>query len=263
MTIKEVEQALEIPRATIRYYEKENLINPSRTGNSYREYSAEDVATLKKIIILRKVGMSVADIEDFLNEDVSLQSLLEKNITELQEKMKELEGAINVCKIMQNKNEDINTFDEEYYWQEIRTEEKAGNKFLELVNDVVEYEKKYGDHVRKAIFKKKVIFTEFELINEEGEFIYSPKEAVLRALGSCLLVGVLWCVMDGGKLNSFIEGFFWPFICILIYSIFGLPVHLLGKKHPKAAGIIKKIGIGLAVALVVFLLLIAFFGEEA
>jgi len=41
MTIKELEQELEIPRATIRFYEKENLISPKRGANSYREYSNE------------------------------------------------------------------------------------------------------------------------------------------------------------------------------------------------------------------------------
>ena len=33
MTIKEVEQILNIPRATIRYYEKEKLIDPQRIEN--------------------------------------------------------------------------------------------------------------------------------------------------------------------------------------------------------------------------------------
>ena len=242
MTIKEVEQALEIPRATIRYYEKENLINPSRTGNSYREYSDEDVATLKKIIILRKIGMSVADIEDFLNEDVSLQSLLEKNITELQEKMKELEGAINVCKIMQNKNEDINTFDEEYYWQEIRTEEKAGNKFLELVNDVVEYE--------RGLFLK-----QFDLVDYEGNLRFDLKESIIRVLSTCLVIGIVWFIIDGREdgIGAFLYGFTWPFVCILVYTIFGLPIHFLGKKHPKAANFIKTIAIKICVGITVIL----------
>lgn len=248
MTIKEIENLLEIPRATVRFYEKEGLIKPERSGNSYREYSDEDIATLKKIIILRKLGMSVSDIKDFLYGDKPLQELLAQNILALEEQMKELAGAINVCKIMQTKNEDRESFDEEFYWNEIRTEEKAGNKFLELVNDVVEFE-------------KNVILKEFELINDEGQFMYGKKESILRALGSCVMVGVLWCAMDGGKVESFVEGFFWPFVCILIYSIFGLPVHFIGKKHPKAADIIKKIGIGLGVALVVGLLLLIIFGE--
>lgn len=41
MTIKELETILELPPATIRYYEQEGLIVPSRRENSYREYSQE------------------------------------------------------------------------------------------------------------------------------------------------------------------------------------------------------------------------------
>ena len=52
MTIKEVEQILEVPRATIRFYEKEGLISPSREENGYRDYSKEDLEKVKKIVIL-------------------------------------------------------------------------------------------------------------------------------------------------------------------------------------------------------------------
>ena len=246
MTIKQLEQELELPRATIRFYEKENLIAPKRGENSYREYSSEDVATLKKIIVLRKIGLSVADIKDALEGKTSLQELLEKNIVGLQEKMKELEGAINVSKKMQIRNEDMNGLDEELYWNEIRVEEKAGNRFLDIVNDVV-------------AFEKGVILKEFELVNEEGQRIYGIKESIFRALGMCVLIGVLWFVLEGKErtVHDFIEGFFWPFICIIITSCFGLPLHFLGKKHPKAAGKIRKVGMILAGVLVILLLVLA------
>ena len=48
MTIKEVEQYLEVPRATVRFYEKEGLIRPERGGNGYRDYSEEDVEKLRQ-----------------------------------------------------------------------------------------------------------------------------------------------------------------------------------------------------------------------
>ena len=67
MTIKEVEQCLGVPRATVRFYEKEGLLSPTRGENGYREYSEEDVVQLKKIIILRKLGFAVSDIEDVLD----------------------------------------------------------------------------------------------------------------------------------------------------------------------------------------------------
>ena len=64
MTIKEIEKLLEIPRATVRFYEKEGLIAPDRKGNGYREYSEEDVEKLRKVIILRKIGILVNDINN-------------------------------------------------------------------------------------------------------------------------------------------------------------------------------------------------------
>jgi len=238
MTIKEVEQMLDVPRATIRFYEKEKLIRPERSGNSYREYSEEDVAALKKIVILRKIGMPVSDIKELLGKKVSLQDMLSKNIVSIEEQMRELEGALKVCKVMQSNNEDIGTFDENYYWEEIRTEEKAGNKFLEIINDVVKFE-------------KNVIFEEFGIADSEGNLICGPKEAALRAFGLCVFAGFVWFFFEGMKWEAFVEGFFWPFVCIIISSVFGLPLYFLGKKHPKAAEIIKKIGIGIVIAFVV------------
>lgn len=249
MTIKEVEQALELQRATIRFYEREKLITPQRSGNAYREYSEEDIATLKKIIILRKIGLSVSEIKDFLDENVPLQELLEKNILELQERMNELEGAIKVCKKMQDRQEDFDTFDEVYYWEEIRKQENAGNKFLDVLNDAF-------------LFEKKVVFEEFDLGDPEGKLRYGKKTAVLKCLGTCLLVGFLWFFLDGMNVEGFVDGFFWPFICIIITSIFGLPLYFLNKKHPKAAATIKKIGDIAVVIFAIAIFLFAIFAEE-
>lgn len=249
MTIKEIEQELGVPRATVRFYEKENLIHPKRSGNSYREYSEEDVAALKKVIILRKIGLSVQEIGDFFQEKASLQELLEKNISELEEKMKELEGAIKVCKKMQSRQETKSSFDEVYYWEEIRTQEKAGNKFLDILNDALKFE-------------KRVVFEELGIADRAGNILYGKEGPILRAIGTCLMVGILWYFLSGREMNSFVEGFFWPFTCIIIYSIVGLPLHFLEKKYPKAAAVIKKVGMGICIALLVLLLLLVIFGEE-
>ena len=248
MTIKQLEQQLEIPRATIRFYEKENLICPQRKGNLYREYSDKDVVILKKIIILRKIGLSVSDIKKLLDGKCSLQSLLEKNIFELKHQIKELEGAISITKIMQNKNEDIFSLDEDMYWTEIHELEKSGLKFKEILNDVIKFE-------------KGIILNEFQLINEEGKLLFGLKESIIRVIGSCIVCGLIWYLFDGQSrtFNNFLEGFFWPFICILISSILELPIYFIGKKNPQLAKKIKKIGIVIAIAITIGLLSIAFF----
>lgn len=57
MNIKEVEKQLSVSRSIIRFYEKEGLLKPERKENNYRDYSEQDIAALKKILVLRKLGL--------------------------------------------------------------------------------------------------------------------------------------------------------------------------------------------------------------
>lgn len=250
MTIKQLEQQLEIPRATIRFYEKENLIHPKRNDNSYREYSDEDVAVLKKIIILRKIGLSVADIKKVLDGECTLLSLLEKNISELENQIKELEGAISVSRLMQDRKEEISGLDENKYWTEIEELEKTGHKFKAIWNDVIEFE-------------KGVILKEFQLVNGEGELLFGSdlKANIARTVGTCVCCGLVWYLLagHGRTIHNFFEGFFWPFVCILFSSVFGLPVYFIGKKNLQLAKKIKKIGTGIAIVFTIGVLALAFF----
>ena len=97
MKIQELEKELNITRSNIRFYEKEGLINPPRKENGYREYSEDDIAKLKKIIIFRKLGISVADIKSIFDGTLSLQTAIDNNIDRLNKEIEELNGLIEVC----------------------------------------------------------------------------------------------------------------------------------------------------------------------
>lgn len=73
MKIKEIEQRTGIARANIRFYESKGLLHPERQGNNYRDYSEGDVETLRKIILLRRLDMSIEDIQAVLNGELALQ----------------------------------------------------------------------------------------------------------------------------------------------------------------------------------------------
>lgn len=141
MTIKEVEQHLEVPRATVRFYEKEGLINPQRGENGYREYSEEDVTRLREIVIFRKLGMSITDIEDVLDGAKPLSEAVAENIMNLEKQIEELKGALLVCRRLRDEKEEIHTFEAEKYWNVIEEEEKKGNRFLDIAKDMAHYEK--------------------------------------------------------------------------------------------------------------------------
>lgn len=70
-----MEKILGIPRATIRFYEKEGLISPQREENGYRDYSQDDLQKVKKIIVLRKIGLPVNEIADIFDGARSLPEI--------------------------------------------------------------------------------------------------------------------------------------------------------------------------------------------
>ena len=92
-----------------------------------RDYSPEDVILLKRIIILRKLGFSIVEVKAILSGKVSLTTAAEAQKKKLQEQVKDLNGAILICQEMEAENEDIQSFDESYYWNEIQEKEKALN----------------------------------------------------------------------------------------------------------------------------------------
>lgn len=254
MTIKEVEELLGLSRATIRFYEKENLLAPQRGGNTYREYSQDDIAVLKKIIIFRKLGFSVSEIRDFLEENVPLQELLEKNIQELQEKMNELNGAIKICKKMQGRQEDFDSFNENFYWEEIKEQEQAGNKFLEIVNDTIKVE-------------KNIVLKFFNIIDDKGNLIKNTPEILFNIVSAFLVYAIVWYIFQGvvreeWNIKYFYRGLVQPLIMIVVYSIWEVPLFFIAKKSQKAAKIIRKIGIGIVVVLIALLFLVVIFGEQ-
>ncbi|MEE1314950.1 MAG: MerR family transcriptional regulator [Faecalimonas sp.] len=139
MKINEVEELLQIPRANIRYYEKEGFLSPRRTANGYREYTEEDLSILKKIIVLRKLGFSLALVKDILYGTLPLSDALEQNMQELYTQITNLNGALEICRILQK---DTTAFDENYYWELIQNKEKAGGRFADFAKDCFEHEKR-------------------------------------------------------------------------------------------------------------------------
>lgn len=68
MLINEVCKECSLTKKAIEYYEEQGLIQPQILENGYRNFTERNIGQLKKIAILRKLGLSVADIQRVLNE---------------------------------------------------------------------------------------------------------------------------------------------------------------------------------------------------
>lgn len=245
MTIKEVEQRLEVPRATVRFYEKEGLLAPTRGENGYREYSEEDVLLLKKIIIFRKLGFAVSDIEDVLDGAKPMSEALESNIENLTRQMQELQGAMILCRKMQENKEQIETFDAEKYWNVVEEEERKGNRFLDIAKDV-------------AKFEKATILEFFSIADRDGNFAGSIPYAVGQIVVSLFFAGCTICLIEGSwSFANFGKAISGMLTILLVEVIIGVPVYFLTKKYPHLQKKRSKILIVCCLLLAVVLLILA------
>lgn len=66
MTIGEVSKKFNISKDTLRYYEKEGLINQVSKMNNRREYSEHDIENINFILCMRTAGMSIEILKKYI-----------------------------------------------------------------------------------------------------------------------------------------------------------------------------------------------------
>ena len=71
LSIQEVSLGLNIPKHTLRFWEKEfqGILTPIRTEGGQRRYKIEHLAILGQIKLLKEEGKSLSEIKDRLQKD--------------------------------------------------------------------------------------------------------------------------------------------------------------------------------------------------
>ena len=80
MHIKDIETRTGLSRANIRYYEQEGLVHPVRARNGYRDYSQEDLDTLLRVRLLRRLDVPIEEIRAMQAGELDLADVLEERI---------------------------------------------------------------------------------------------------------------------------------------------------------------------------------------
>ena len=74
--ISAVAEILDIHPQTLRQYEREGLINPSRTNGKIRLYSQKDIDHIKYVLTLtRQLGINLAGVDLILQLDEKIKNL--------------------------------------------------------------------------------------------------------------------------------------------------------------------------------------------
>lgn len=115
MRIQELEHLVGMDRATIRFYEREGLIAPNRSENGYRDYTENIAEELKKIRLLRQLGMSVFTIKQLQQGSADFSETLSNQVRRLSDQIEENKRAKAVCQTMYDDGAAYDNLNAEHY----------------------------------------------------------------------------------------------------------------------------------------------------
>jgi DNA-binding transcriptional MerR regulator len=94
-SIQQVVRATGVTSRTLRHYAAEGLLSPSRIGhNGYRHYDAAALVRLQRILLLRDLGLGLADIRAVLDRAESEVTALARHLDWLRQEQRRLERQI-------------------------------------------------------------------------------------------------------------------------------------------------------------------------
>ena len=153
MKINEVEAAVGVTKKNIRFYEEEGLIRPGREpGNGYRSYSQADVERLRRIKLLRKLDVPLADIREMLEGQRTLAEGMAQQLERLSTRRKDLDEAIGFCTLLQQENGPLEQLDVQQTLARLTAREEQGVTFVNIERTDRKTERIRGACIGAAIF---------------------------------------------------------------------------------------------------------------
>lgn len=256
MQINELEMKTGLDRATIRFYEKEGMITPTRLENGYRDYSDEDLQQLLKIKLLRQLGVSLLKIKDLQQGSEDFQEVLREQIAHLEKQRDSAQRSSQVCKLMQTDRVTYSSMDPNYYLEKFRTTQlvypqnpvastKPSSPFQEDVPvEFHPWRRYFARHLDLSILLTVIMFVQIVFLRTRLETIliggfllmllWIPLEALCYTLFGTtpgkFAFGIQVERADGRK-HSFISGIKRAF-CAYRYGMgWGIPIWELWRKY--------------------------------
>lgn len=84
MLINEVAKQCDVTKKAIQYYVSQGVITPTVLENGYSDFSETDVVVLKKVVLYRRLGLSVPEIKRVLDNQSDVKGILYQRVLELE-----------------------------------------------------------------------------------------------------------------------------------------------------------------------------------
>ena len=130
MKINEVEALVGITKKNIRFYEAECLLTPRRNSeNGYRDYGEAEVETLRRIKLLRKLGVPLEEIRKMQSGAHTVGDGMRRHLITLERDRENLEQSIRLCGELTGCRERLGDLDAGAVLDRMETLEQSGAAF--------------------------------------------------------------------------------------------------------------------------------------
>lgn len=130
MKINEVEALAGITKKNIRFYEEQGLLSPKRNAeNGYRDYGDEEVMTLRRIKLLRKIGIPIEEIRQMLSGTHTVGDGMRRHLVSLEREQQNLQQSIALCRQMQDMDIPVTSLNPDEIFTQMEEMERSGATF--------------------------------------------------------------------------------------------------------------------------------------
>ena len=130
MKINEVEALVGVTKKNIRFYEEQGLLSPRRNSeNGYRDYSEAEVETLRRIKLLRKLGVPLEEIRQMQTGAHTVGDGMRRHLVTLERDRENMDQAIRLCAALTDRQERLSDLDAAAVLEAMETMEQFGTTF--------------------------------------------------------------------------------------------------------------------------------------
>ena len=130
LKINEVEALVGITKKNIRFYEEKGLLSPSRNSeNGYRDYGESEVEALRRIKLMRKLGVPIEEIRRMQEGTQTVGDGMRRHLVTLERERKNLEESVRLCELLKERTEPLGELDAQSVLAEMEKLEQSGTTF--------------------------------------------------------------------------------------------------------------------------------------
>ena len=132
MKINVVEALVGITKKNIRFYETEGLLAPRRNSeNGYRDYGEAEVEALRRIKLLRKLGVPLEEIRQMQTGVHTVGDGMRRHLVTLERERQNLADAARVCEELTDCQERLEALDAQGLLERMDRMEEEGTTFMD------------------------------------------------------------------------------------------------------------------------------------